>query len=246
VIFPARAREESAEKSEANVRKTKPSGFSESSGDLQLDSIAREPHCAEYGGSPDSTGGSSKWRLAMRFRLWKAIVAGIFLMGLMGPGVRAQDGGDEGCRDATLRGDYAFTVSGTIWVTDPSGAMEVVQRNGIAMTHFNGTGGLTQVDNVLSSPNNLPKPPAPPTDPVSGFQTDETGTYKVHSDCTGTFTINTSSSIITVNFVLSDHGRAIHTIVTSLYLLKPSGPVLTPALIHSEGHKLGKIREELD
>ena len=98
----------------------------------------------------------------------------------------------------------------------------------------------------MSSPNNLPKPPAPPTDPVNGFQTDETGKYTVYSDCTGTFTINSSSSIITVNFVLSDHGRAIHTVVTSLYLLKPSGPVITPALIHSEGHKLGRLREELD
>jgi hypothetical protein len=177
---------------------------------------------------------------------WKAMVAGLFLMAFTSIGAKAQDGGDRGCSDSTLRGDYAFTVSGTIWVTDPSGAVVAVQRDGIAMTHFDGTGGLSQVDTVLSSPSNLPKPPAPPVDPVNGFQTGETGKYTVHSDCTGTFTIDTSSSIITVNFVLSDHGRAIHTIVTSLYLLKPSGPVLTPALIHSEGHKLGRIQEEWD
>jgi hypothetical protein len=90
------------------------------------------------------------------------------------------------------------------------------------------------------------RPPVPPQDPVTGFNTDEKGTYKVYSDCTGTFTINSPGTVITVNFVLSDHARAIHTIVTLLVLLKPSGPVAVQALIHSEGHKLGRIREELD
>src|ERR1019366_215626 len=90
------------------------------------------------------------------------------------------------------------------------------------------------------------RPPVPPQDPVTGFNTDEKGTYKVYSDCTGTFTINSPGTVITVNFVLSDHARAIHAIVTLLVLLKPSGPVAVQALIHSEGHKLGRIREELD
>ncbi len=186
----------------------------------------------------------------MKLWLCKTMVAGLFLMGVMGAVARAQDGGNEGCSDATLKGDYAFTVSGTIWVTDAQGILEAVQRDGIAMTHFDGTGGLSQVDYVLSGYNNLPKPPAgsppPPSDPVTGFNTDEKGTYKVYSDCTGTFSITSPSTIITVNFVLSDHGRAIHTIVTSLMMLKPSGPVAVQALIHSEGHKLGKIQEVLD
>lgn len=175
------------------------------------------------------------------------MVAGLFLMGMMGAVARAQGSDNDGCSDATLKGDYAFTVSGTIWVTDAQGILEAVQRDGIAMTHFDGTGGLSQVDYVLSGYNNLPKPPAaPPSDPVTGFDTDETGTYKVYSDCTGTFTITSPSTIITVKFVLSDHGRAIHTIVTSLMMLKPSGPVAVQALIHSEGHKLGKIQDVLD
>src|SRR5271167_3716954 len=165
----------------------------------------------------------------MKGLVWKAMVAGMFLMGVMGAVARAQDGGNEGCSDATLNGDYGFTVSGTIWVTDAQCVLEAVQRDGIAMTHFDGTGGLSQVDYVLSGYNNLPKPPAgspaPPSDPVTGFNTDEKGTYKLYSDCTGTFTITSTSAIITVNFVLSDHGRAIHTIVTSLMMLKPSGPV---------------------
>jgi len=174
---------------------------------------------------------------------WKAMVAGMFLMGVMGAVARAQDGGNEGCSDATLKGDYAFTVSGTIWVTDVTGTVQPVQREGVAMTHFDGTGGLTQVDYVMSSPNAKKPPVPPPTDPVTGFHTDETGTYKVYSDCTGTFTINSPGpTTITVSFVLSNQGRSIHTIVTSLAL--PTGPV--QALIHSEGHKLGRIREELE
>src|SRR5271157_3569709 len=174
---------------------------------------------------------------------WKAMVAGLFLMGVMGAVARAQDGGNEGCSDATLKGDYAFTVSGTIWVTDLTGTVQPVQREGVAMTHFDGTGGLTQVDYVMSSPNAKKPPVPPPTDPVTGFHTDETGTYKVYSDCTGTFTINSPGpTTITVSFVVSNQGRSIHTIVTSLAL--PTGPV--QALIHSEGHKLGRIREELE
>jgi len=183
----------------------------------------------------------------MKASLLKAIIAGIFLVGFMSPWARAQGKDYDGCSDATLKGDYAFTVYGTIWVKDTQGVLEAVQRDGIAMTHFNGTGGLSQVDYVVSGYNNLPTPPPPPTDPVTGFHTMETGTYKVYQDCTGTFTIKSPSTIITVNFVLSDHGQAIHTIVTSLQIVKPDNMEVTvQALIHSEGHKLGKIWEELD
>jgi hypothetical protein len=82
----------------------------------------------------------------------------------------------------------------------------------------------------------------PPTDPVTGFHIDETGTYQVFSDCTGTFTINTpaTSPVITVKFVLSDGGSSIHTVVSSLVLPGTTEP--TPALIHSDGHRLGRIR----
>jgi hypothetical protein len=176
----------------------------------------------------------------MKRWIWRATAAGVFVMGLMAAGARAED--NDGCSDATLNGDYAFTISGTIWMPDSTGAVQVIQRDGIAMTHFNGTGGLTQVDFVLSSPNAKKPAVPPPTDPVTGFHTEETGTYKVYSDCTGTFTINSAGPVITVKFVLSDHGWSIHTIVTSLILPGHTEPV--PALIHSEGNKVGRIREE--
>ena len=99
---------------------------------------------------------------------------------------KAQDNDNDGCSIATLNGDYAFTVSGQIFL--PTGA--VVQREGVAMTHFDGAGGLTQVDLVESSPNAPPPSGVSPTDPVTGFHTHESGTYTVHADCTGTFTVN--------------------------------------------------------
>ncbi len=182
----------------------------------------------------------------MKRLVWKAMVGGLILAGFLSAGARAQSSDNNGCSNATLKGDYAFTVTGTIWVKDSQGVLEEVQRGGVAMTHFDGIENLSQVDYVVSGYNNLPTPPTPPSDPVTGFHIDETGTYKVYSDCTGTFTITSPSAIITVNFVLSDHGRAIHTIVTSLAMIRQGVQVPVQALIHSEGHKLGKIQEDLD
>lgn len=183
----------------------------------------------------------------MKFFTFKAVTTLAFLgMLSVGP-VMAQ--GDRSCSNATLQGDYAFTISGQIFI--PNGP--TVQREGIAMTHFDGNGGLTQVDFVLSSPNAAPPPGMAPTD-STGFHTDETGTYLVHPDCTGTFTVNfppfTTSAggsvpgaIISVQFVLSNNGRAIHTVVSSLILPGGQGPV--PALIRSEGHRLGRVSDEV-
>lgn len=185
----------------------------------------------------------------MKNNLFKLVAALALAMLFLGSSVRAQD--NDGCSQATLNGDYAFTVSGTLWLGPVA-----VQREGIAMTHFDGAGNLWQVDFVLSSPNAPAPPGAPPTDPVTGFHTEEKGTYTVHADCTGTFTINnpplvnpktgvtTAGAIIVVKFVLSDHGRSIHTVVTSL--TPPGASEAVPALIRSEGHKLGRVREEWD
>ncbi|HTT33294.1 MAG TPA: hypothetical protein VMH48_06810 [Methylomirabilota bacterium] len=166
---------------------------------------------------------------------------------------RAND--NDGCSNATLKGDYAFTVSGQIFLPTGPGTFQVVQRQGIAMTHFDGDGNLSQEDFVLSDPN-APKPGGvPPTDSNNGFHNDETGTYTVNKDCTGTFTIIlpglldpktgatvTSTGKIIVLFALSDHGRTIHTVVASIQPPGAPGPV--PALIRSDGYKLGRVPED--
>lgn len=184
----------------------------------------------------------------MKVRMWKGILIGaIGLFAFCGP-ARAQVQDNDGCSNSTLKGDYAFTVSGTLWV-GPNNSI-AVQRVGIAMTHFDGAGGLTQIDFVLSDPTAPPPPGAPPLDALK-FQTNETGRYSVRADCTGTFTIDfpelknpitgavTAGAQITTNFVLSDGGRAIHTVVSNL--IPPGMTEAVPALIHSEGHKLGPV-----
>ena len=167
----------------------------------------------------------------------------------------AQTADNDGCADATLKGDYAFTISGQIFLPgSPVGGVPgspiIVQREGVAMTHFDGAGGLTQVDLVLSSPNATPPPPgfASPRDPVTGFNTEETGTYTVNKDCTGTFAINfpdlvnnstgahIKGAIIVTHFVIAKDGHEIHTVVTSL--TPPGAPGPVPVLIRSEGQKL--------
>jgi len=86
----------------------------------------------------------------------------------------AQAADNDGCRNATLLGDYAFRVDGQLL---PPGAPPIA-RQGVAMTHFDGEGGLTQVDFVMSNG----APLGGPADPSTGFHIDEQGSYQVNPD----------------------------------------------------------------
>ena len=141
---------------------------------------------------------------------------------------------NDGCTNATLTGDYAFRVSG--WVV--LGGV-TVDREGVAMTHFNGAGDLTQVDFVMSNGAPLPGP----TDSITGFHVAETGTYRVNSDCTGTAEIHlpkppnaSSGAVIDLMFVIGDQGHTIHTIVSRL--LPPGSTTPAAVSIHSDAEKL--------
>lgn len=151
-------------------------------------------------------------------------------------GARAQSGDNDGCTNASLFGDYAFRVDGQLL---PPGAPPVA-REGVAMTHFDGAGGLTQVDFVMSNG----APLAGPADPTTGFHIDERGSYKVNPDCTGSAVIHfpaplgvASGAEIDLMFVLGDHGRVIHTIVSRT--LPPGSTTPIPVSIHSDGVKMG-------
>ena len=50
------------------------------------------------------------------------------------------------CSNHTLHGDYAFRVSGEVFTPG-----DIVNRDGIAMTQFDGNGNLTQVDWVVAN-----------------------------------------------------------------------------------------------
>ena len=110
------------------------------------------------------------------------------------------------------------------------------------MTHFDGQSKLTQVDFVMS--NGIPT--TGPTDPLTGFHIGETGWYRVNPDCTGVAEIvfptppglNTGA-VIDLIFVLSNHGRTIHTIVSRL--VPPGSTVPLPVSIHSDAEKMGSV-----
>lgn len=151
-----------------------------------------------------------------------------------------QSGDNDGCSNATLTGDYAFRVSGQILLP----GVAPMDREGVAMTRFDGFGKLTQVDFVMSNGT----PVAGPPDPHTGFHVGETGWYVVNPDCTGMAEIvfptppNLSSgAVIDLMFVLSNHGRTIQAIVSRLVPPGSSNPI--PASIHSDAEKLGGVSE---
>jgi hypothetical protein len=110
----------------------------------------------------------------------------------------------ESCSDASLNGKYGQAISGEFL----EGPGVVLPQNGVAMTDFDGKGGLTQEDYVVINGS--------PTGP--GFQ-DETGTYAVNSDCTGTLTFHYSDGTsITLQLVVVKHGAEFHSVVSKLIL----------------------------
>jgi hypothetical protein len=106
---------------------------------------------------------------------------------------------DGPCSNRTLRGDYGFTVQGQILTGPRAGPIR-----GVALTHFDGQGNMSQVDHVLV--NGLP--PAIEWSPANG-------TYTVNPDCTGKaqFTFTDGRSPTNLNFVVVKQGKEIYTVV---------------------------------
>jgi len=160
-------------------------------------------------------------------------VAAIVLAGAGAP-ARAQDGDADGCSNATLSGDYSFTLHGeSLGVLVPqTGATprlfpfaNPLPADGVAITHFDGHGGLSQVDFVMRNGTSAATPTTSVT--ADGFRTDETGTYEVKPDCTGRFKINfPDTTEIDVAFVIANHGSKILTVVTRQHV-----PQLPPAIV---------------
>jgi len=102
------------------------------------------------------------------------------------------------CSDLTLRGDYAFVIDGTI-LTAPGPLL----LRGVAMTHFDGNGNLSQVDfvtlnGVAGGPDWRPA----------------TGTYEINPDCTGKAQIlPVGAPPLNLRLVVGDRGRQVFTVV---------------------------------
>jgi hypothetical protein len=116
--------------------------------------------------------------------------------------VAEEDGARRGCSNATLRGQYGFTISGSRPSGPPPAPLEAMI--GIAITTFDGRGNLTQVDNIHGG--------------ISGLNPDRpgTGTYTIKEDCTGTMTlINQGAPPLELRIVVVDKGREVRTAVMS-------------------------------
>src|ERR1700745_600022 len=168
------------------------------------------------------------------------LAASIGLLALSGA-ARAQSDDNDGCSNSTLKGDYASTISGQIF--SPDGTSTLV--NGVAITNFEGKGALTQVDFVVDNP----PPPASgePTDPLTGFRIQESGTYQVFPDCTGKATINfpphPGGLVIQLALVVSSEGRKIHSVVSAFTPPGAPGPI-PGVVVHSDAEKIGRIKND--
>lgn len=144
---------------------------------------------------------------------------------------------DFGCSNATLKGLYSFGV--TNYTPPPSQNIPTKVVTGIKV--FDGQGNLTQRD---YQGDNLAGPDfAPPGQ--------ETGTYQVNSDCTGSMVINlnvpnvpsgTSSGVIDIMFVISDGGRHIHEVVSQNTPPGSTGP-LHPTQTSADDWKVASEQE---
>lgn len=118
--------------------------------------------------------------------------------------VWAQDYTEPACGNGSLAGDYGFSITGT----RPSGPVPgapIETVVGVAMTHFDGNGNLTQTDNIHGS--------------ISGFTTPDrlgSGTYTVNADCSGTMTLSSPGSpTLTLLIVVVDNGNEVRTAVVA-------------------------------
>ena len=102
------------------------------------------------------------------------------------------------CSNSTIRGSYAFTIHGTIFLPDGS----TVLLDGLAKQTFDGNGNFTQVDAVAVAGNLTP-----------GWRPGS-GTYSVNPDCTGTQTIVIPGNRdVHLQFIVAQSGNTIHQVV---------------------------------
>ena len=102
------------------------------------------------------------------------------------------------CSNATIRGSYAFTIHGTIFL--PNGS--TIQLDGVALQSYDGQGHFTQVDAVADN----------------GFLTPGwrpgSGSYSVNPDCTGTQTLVVPGmGDLHLQIIVAQGGNTIHQVV---------------------------------
>ena len=120
-------------------------------------------------------------------RVLDALAIVVLLMGLS---VLPAAADDKGCSDASLKGDYAYSVNGTAITLPPAGPLAILGKitldgNGAFSGSVNGN--IAGVIHLEDAPVN--------------------GTYSVASDCTGTLTTNYPGVTIHFNLVLVEGAK---------------------------------------
>jgi hypothetical protein len=114
---------------------------------------------------------------------------------------------DEGpCSNRTLHGAYGFAIEGMIFAIPGAPALPApLPLRAVAVTTFDGRGGLTQVDHYVVAGT-------PPTTPWQS----SSGTYSVNPNCTGTLVLNVPGNPLSpfrLAFVVVKQGQEIRTVV---------------------------------
>jgi len=115
--------------------------------------------------------------------------------------ITEEERADGTCSNRTLRGDYGFAIEGQFLAPAPVAG----QLRGVAMTHFDGEGNLSQVVHIVLNGT------APPIE-----FTPQSGTYTINPDCTGTMRTDQVGSPfppVLQTLVVVRQGREIHTVV---------------------------------
>ncbi len=113
-------------------------------------------------------------------------------------------GDDEGtCSNRTLRGDYGDLVSDGVLIGTP-GLPKEAQFRTVGLYHFDGKGKITGLEHTVVNGISL-----------EADWTANSGTYSVHSNCTGRMVINTPNSPVPLNifFVVVREGKEIRTVL---------------------------------
>jgi len=122
------------------------------------------------------------------------------------------------CSNRSLRGNYGFTITGQLGQAPGP----LIPLEGLALTHFDGKGGLSQADFFVF--NGVPLDP--------NFVEGETGTYTVNADCTGTATIHfPNGQQLDLKLVVVKGGSEVHIVVSAL-----TAPDGTPLFVTTRSH----------
>ena len=126
-----------------------------------------------------------------------AVVFAVFFA--LGDLPRAQAGEQKECTNASLRGSFGFTSTGTLLALPPGLAGPFAE---IGRQTFDGRGN-TDATATLSANGNI-------------FRVTVQGTYVVNADCTGAMTLQIApfGTVVSADFVIDDDGAELRAIVT--------------------------------